>query len=461
MNTATSKRSTRAPHQRSHTGLGGPLPLSMAIAVLVGSPACSQEQTVAEQKGVLRDADLEGGGNGTFRVLMHDGPYTGDIDAIDVTIERVELVPLEGEPLVVSTEAVAFDLLELTADNPMELVHADVPSGRYCQLRLVFSEDHTITVDGVEHPLETPSAEHSGFKLDGCFEITEGFLHSMTVDFSPDESIVHNQSNGIGKGKGQDKYLLEPKIEIVSNTLVTGTFAVTGLLGDETLSAELRADGSITMISTYDPRLVADGTYFFNYATSNLHIELGSVTCSSCAGVPSLPASVFYNLPPLDVEVTSWDDSHIEGSIDTGLVLDTPVVFDASDEMAIDATSGYTNLNIIVNYPSADWNGRTGVLSLQPDDEGRGFLDLQLIEGSTATFTFMVPYSLLPGGVPGGQADYRARLLVTDDVSQLSINAMSGGSVCGSLDLARDEYALTVPVADKTIFTVLDFVGID
>jgi hypothetical protein len=458
MNTSTAKRSTRAPHQRSHAGLGGVLPLSMAIAVLAGSPACSRDQTVAEQKGVLRDGELEGGGNGTFRVLMHNAPYAGDIDAIDVTIERVELVPLEGEPLVVSSEAVAFDLLELTADNPMELVHADVPSGRYCQMRLVFSEDHSITVDGVQHPLKTPSAEQSGFKLDGCFELTEGFLHSMTVDFSPDESIVHNPGNGNGKGKNEDKYLLKPKIEIVSNSLVAGTFAVTGLLGDETVSAELLADGRITLISTYDPRMVAEGTYFFNYATSNLHMELGTVTCSSCSGVPQLPASVFYNVPVMDVHVTSWDDSHIEGSIDTGAVLDVPVAFTATDAMALGDTSGYTNLSITVTYPTTDWNGRTGVLTLRPEDVGRSFLDLQIIEDATATFTLMVPYDQLPGGVPGGQADYRVRLLVTDDVSQLSVDAKSNGYVCGDVELARDEYSLTVPVADKVLSTALEFV---
>lgn len=430
----------------------------MAMAVLLGPLACSRDGD-ARSEVAFREGALAPGG-GTFQLLVYDAPSSGNIDAIDVTIERVELVPLDGEPLVVSNEAVAFDLLELSAENPLELVHADVPSGRYCQMRLVFSDDHTITVGAVQHPLKTPSAEQSGFKLEGCFELTEGFLYSMAVEFSPDESIVHNQGggNGNGKGKGNDMYLLKPKIEIVSNTLVTGTFAVTGLLGEETVSAELYADGRIRMISTYDPRMVVDGNYFFDFATSNLHIELGSVTCSSCAGVPSLPASVFYNVPALDVEVTSWDETRIEGSIDAGGIFDIPVVFDASDGMAIDDASGYTNLSITVSYPTSDWDGRTGVFALRPSDPGRSFLDLQVIEGSTATFTLMIPYSELPGGVPGGQRDYRAHLLVTDDVSQLSINAMSNGLVCGDLELAHVEYALTVPVADKVVSTALEFV---
>jgi hypothetical protein len=427
----------------------------MAVVALAGPPACSRGGDGDEYQVVLRNGAPGPGGDGTFQLLLHGTPYEGDIDAIDVTIERVELVPIEGEPLVVSGEAVAFDLLELATDNPMELVDADVPSGRYCQMRLVFSDDHTITVDGVQHPLETPSAEQSGFKLDGCFELTEGFLYSMTVELSPDESIV--RPGGEGKGKGKEKYLLKPSIDIVSTSLVAGTFAVTGLLGDETVSAELFADGRIRMISTYDPRMVVEGNYFFNYATSNLHIELGAVTCSSCPGVPSLSASVFYNVPALDVHVTSWDETRIEGSID-GPLVDVPVIFDATDEMAVDATSGYTNLSITVTYPGSDWDGRTGVLSLRPDDPGRGFLDLQIIENSTATFTLMVPYDELPGGVPGGQRGYRVRLFATDDVSQLSINAMSSGFVCGGLDVARDEYALTVPVADKVVSTSLGFV---
>lgn len=113
---------------------------------------------------------------GGFQLLIHDAPATGNIQAIDITVVSVDLVQQGGGIINVSDKVTTFNLLAYTSGNPLELINKVIPSGRYSQLRLKLSQDHTITVDGVKKPLKTPSAEQSRLKLKGNFEVTEGLL---------------------------------------------------------------------------------------------------------------------------------------------------------------------------------------------------------------------------------------------------------------------------------------------
>jgi hypothetical protein len=123
------------------------------------------------------------------------------------------------------------------------------------------------------------------------------------VNIDPNESIVYNP--------GPDRYILKPVIEITGNSLVDGPFTVTGLIENETVVAELKPDGTMRMIGTFDPRIEIRGVYYFNYGTRSLDLDFSDVYCDTCSGGQSIPRTVFYNLPNSKIKVTSWDADSI------------------------------------------------------------------------------------------------------------------------------------------------------
>jgi hypothetical protein len=381
-------------------------------------------------------------------LLVYDAPPPSNIEAINLTVVSVDVVAQDGRIINVSDKPQVFNLLDYREGNPLELVNKVIPSGRYSQIRLKLNEDNSIVVSGVTKSLKTPSAQQSGVKLTGNFEITEGLLYTMRLHFDPNESIVYNP--------GPDRYILKPVIEITGNSLVDGPFSVTGLIESETVVAEFRPDGTLRMIGTFDPRIELRGKYYFNYGTRVLHLELSEVFCSTCSGVTPLPSDMFYNLPDSDVSVSKWTTTRIQGTIGTEPIT-RDVSFEKSNAFSLAFSGDYSVVHIAVSYPVGS-SGKFGLVTLSPaDGEGRSFIDIQKIQNQTATFVLKIPYRELPGGIPGGSRVYMATPIVADELSDLNISGQAG-SVCGNVSLAATNYTMTVPVADKILNTNIVFI---
>jgi len=382
---------------------------------------------------------------------VHDAPAAGNIQEVNITVIGVDLVPVQGAIIHASTTPKTFNLLDYTPTNPLELVNAPIPSGRYSQLRLILNADNTIKVDNVVQPLKTPSAQQSGIKLTGNFEITQGLLYTMSIHFDPNKSIVYNP--------GPNRYILTPVIEIVGNSLVDGIFTVSGLIVGEKVVTQLAPDGTLKLISTVDPRIEMHGKYYFNFGTRNLHLDLSEVICTTCANVGPIPGSIFYNLPGSDITVDSWNATSINGSVGQA-PLSQSVSFSTTPTFALDTSTGYTVLAITVSYP-AGYDGKYGVLSLIPQSvAGRTFVDIQQIQSSTAIFNLKIPYSQLPGGIPNGSKIFVVTPIVSSNLTDLNISVKSSGSVCGNISLAATNYTLNVPVADKVLASNFAFLPI-
>ncbi len=373
-------------------------------------------------------------------------PPPGNIEAINLTVVSVDVVRQDGGIINISDRPTTFNLLNYREGNPLELANKVIPSGRYSEIRLKLNEDNSIVVSGQTKSLKTPSAQQSGVKLKGHFEIVEGLLYTMRLHFDPNKSVVYNP--------GPDRYILKPVIEIAGNSLVDGPFTVTGLIENETVVAELKPDGTLRMIGTFDPRIEMRGRYFFNFANRLLSLELNEVFCSTCAGIGVLPGDTFYDLPNSDVRVTSWSQTQISGTVGAG-VITREVNFHKASEFAIQSGGTYSILHLKVNYPSGA-NGKIGLLTLSPQaGEGRSFVDMQQIQDQKAVFHFEIPYRELPGGIPGGGRIYSAVPMIANEIGVISV---SMGAVCGDVTLSATNYAITVPIADKILQTNLAFV---
>ncbi|MGF1557184.1 DUF4382 domain-containing protein [Paucihalobacter sp.] len=84
-----------------------------------------------------------------------------------------------------------YDLLELTGGVDLLLVdNYDIPSGIIQQIRLVLGDDNSIVIDGETFPLNTPSAQQSGLKIQINQAVEPNFNYTFILDFDAHESIV-------------------------------------------------------------------------------------------------------------------------------------------------------------------------------------------------------------------------------------------------------------------------------
>ena len=118
---------------------------------------------------------------GTLRVALTDAPACG-YDEVNVTVQKVRVHQSgtaadtdSGWSEVVLNPARKINLLDLTNGVLEELGQTELPAGTYSQLRLQLASNggtaplaNSLVLtggDGSEIPLDTPSAQQSGLKM--------------------------------------------------------------------------------------------------------------------------------------------------------------------------------------------------------------------------------------------------------------------------------------------------------
>lgn len=134
-----------------------------------------------------------------------------------------------------------YDLLELTGGvNVLLADNYEIPSGVLNQIRLVLGDDNSVVIDGVTHPLSTPSAQQSGLKIRVDETLEPDFEYTFWIDFDVEESIVIAGNSG--------NIILNPVLRAV-------TEVSTGVISGNVSPADIQTQVSITLntetISTY------------------------------------------------------------------------------------------------------------------------------------------------------------------------------------------------------------------
>jgi hypothetical protein len=149
-------------------------------------------------------------------LYLTDGP--ADYDALLLDIQKVEIHTEPGGwqsfPLM---HAGIYDLLQLNNGIDTLLCHADLPVATISQIRLILGNNNTIVVNGVNHPLQTPSAQQSGLKINVHQTLEPSLVYKMWLDFDAGKSVVE---------KGNGDYLLKPVIRgytELTNGIISGT----------------------------------------------------------------------------------------------------------------------------------------------------------------------------------------------------------------------------------------------
>ncbi|KAF0220864.1 MAG: hypothetical protein FD174_861 [Geobacteraceae bacterium] len=160
--------------------------------------------------------------SGTLQVGLTD-KQSDAFQQVVITIREVRIVPagLENAPdddprlPVVVTYATPHTVDILTLRFLQELLGTIVlPAGTYNQVRLILEPNPTgqgrdpvnyltLKADPLKTkiPLKTPSAQQSGLKVLGSFEVKPGIINAILLDFDPNTAIV---------ARGNGDYNLKP-----------------------------------------------------------------------------------------------------------------------------------------------------------------------------------------------------------------------------------------------------------
>ncbi|PWA11752.1 hypothetical protein DB891_01235 [Flavobacterium laiguense] len=230
-------------------------------------------------------------------VRLTDAPGDYDevnLEVIDVLIKSNENSDDNGWISIGTIEPTPYDLMDLTGGVSVLIADTWVPSGYLGQIRLLLGENNTVVVDGVEHPLKTPSAQQSGLKLKVNQTLEPGMSYDFTLDFDVDKSIVKAGNSGI--------YNLHPVIKVFATLSlggIKGTVTPTGfqvkasvMAGDTEFSAYANELGVFQIkgipAGTYAVTLTPDPTSDYLVATvpdivvkDGMITDIGSIVLAS------------------------------------------------------------------------------------------------------------------------------------------------------------------------------------
>jgi len=151
--------------------------------------------------------------NDTARVQLKLVDEPGDYLEVNIEIIDIQYKSSDDEESWVSFTPdggypINVDITELIAGNSLILTDEVVPIGILKQVRLVLSDNNTLKIEGEDEliPLETPSAQQSGLKLNLDEELEAGFVYTFVLDWNVQKSIVKAGNSG--------KYNLKPVIKV-------------------------------------------------------------------------------------------------------------------------------------------------------------------------------------------------------------------------------------------------------
>lgn len=205
-------------------------------------------------------------GHSRLQVYLTDDP--GDYEEVVIDIQDIKINyssdSANGWQSLDNVKTGLYDVLKLVNDNDTLLSDAELPAGRIEQIRLILGSDNYVKIDGQTYPLQTPSAQQSGLKLNIHQDVAEGMVYKLLLDFDAARSVVKT---------GNNKYILKPVIRtsmqsvggnvkgyVLPDSIQTAVFAIQG---SDTIA------GTYTSAGNYLLKGLAAGSYTFAFVPSD------------------------------------------------------------------------------------------------------------------------------------------------------------------------------------------------
>jgi len=178
-------------------------------------------------------------GQGEIRLMLVDSP--ADYDEVNIVVSKIEVHAAGSGTnsgwITLSDTTATYDLLKLTNGANSIIGDRMLPVGKYTQIRLSIGTGSNVVIDGASYALDVSSA--TGLKLNHNFDIEEGKLYLLTLDFDAARSI---------KPTNDDHYRLHPVIRVVANVVSGSIF---GIISPASVRAAITTTiGDVDTVST-------------------------------------------------------------------------------------------------------------------------------------------------------------------------------------------------------------------
>lgn len=228
------------------------------IGSLIGTFLVALLAFSACDKDTSTNLDGNGSGDtGTLAIRLTDSP--ADVQEVWITFSQIS-AHIDSQWVTVTDTPRTVNLLEWNNGSSVLLGTAELPAGRYSQIRLKII-DADIMVDSVMWDMDVPSGATSGLKLLAHFDLDPGAFYELVLDFDVHRSIVR-----MGPPHNPHGYKLKPTIRVTAR-------AATGAISGRVLNPEAlplawalvppdTVTGSLIMAdSTFQLAFLPDGIY--------------------------------------------------------------------------------------------------------------------------------------------------------------------------------------------------------
>jgi hypothetical protein len=144
----------------------------------------------------------------SLTVMLTDAP--ANYNQVNVDVQGIELTGDGGEKVLLSANKGVYNLLEYANGAKTMIATGAIESGTIEQIRLILGSDNSVMIDSVVYPLNTPSAQQSGLKLQLHKTFEPGVDYSLTLDFDALQSVIK---------KGNGEYQLKPVVRVIDNPI--------------------------------------------------------------------------------------------------------------------------------------------------------------------------------------------------------------------------------------------------
>jgi len=190
---------------------------------------------------------------------------------------------IDSQWVHVKLDTQRVNLLDWSNGETLLLGSADVPAGKYTQVRIMI-DSAFVGVDGKVHEMKVPSGAQTGLKLGPEFTIAEGINYQMVLDFDANRSVVRK-----GPRQNPHSYSLKPHIRMIAHA-VSGAISghVTNpehvplahaIIGPDTITSSVvdTTTGFFKLAflpdSTYS--VVVEDTLDQKFSTDNIEVNAG------------------------------------------------------------------------------------------------------------------------------------------------------------------------------------------
>jgi hypothetical protein len=303
-----------------------------------------------------------GTGKGTLKLYLTDAP--GDFLQLNIIVSRIEgHIATEGEEeegyweTLQDWEPVGLpvDLLTLQGVSLL-LGSSDLPANHYTQLRVFLEGEAELVLEGEEGEppvteiLKIPSSENTGIKLNRPFDIFEGGITILTLDFDAQKSVI---KTGNGKYKMKpvitllsESYLSEELPEVFGSVSGNVSYESTGIGG---ANIELAGGGAYIFANT----TITSGEAGFEGDFSLINVPAGTYTLN-------VVADGYYNYSEIDVGVTAGADTEVIIELFPRGI--TGMVVSSEDQSAIEGANVSVELDSVI---TSTVTGTGGVFSIE------------------------------------------------------------------------------------------------